>query len=279
MTKVLKYNDKVALYGADVTISNAPDFELETTALLARMTSKPSRLLQSLINTTILSLKTSGVWSKGDCMYFRGVHATQASTLNWIKDAHNTTYINNPIFTPKVGIINTSGSYATINYNLFTDADKWTLNSATYYFRFINFWTTRQYMMGIRDVANNIYNYLYHDYFAKKDRGYINNVSTPYNTQLYLSPNRNGGWVRNGDYVQAYDQGSPKGINVATPVTSGFADGAMGELSINDIGNVNVRAAYSGVAFSFYGAGLTADEISALNTTVNYFYDNVGGTF
>lgn len=103
-------------------------YESEALALFARMDEQPSDSLKILINTTIKSLKDSGVWSKLDAVYFRNVHTAQAALLNWIKNTHDSTLANSPIWSPYQGFICTAGKYINTNIDpttsvLFGDGD------------------------------------------------------------------------------------------------------------------------------------------------------------
>jgi hypothetical protein len=51
-------------------------------AYMAQMTVKPNFARQGLLNTAFTSLKSSGLWTKIDCLYFLASHDSQASLLN-----------------------------------------------------------------------------------------------------------------------------------------------------------------------------------------------------
>ncbi|MGO4334963.1 hypothetical protein AB4037_08610 [Labrys sp. KB_33_2] len=74
-------------------------FDPAATALFARMTVQPDNTRKALINSTIVGLKTSGIWAKADALYVTAAHDAQSARLNWVQDLYNLTAINAPTFT------------------------------------------------------------------------------------------------------------------------------------------------------------------------------------
>lgn len=71
-----------------------------TVALVAAMTVKPSSARVQVINSAIVQLKSAGIWTRADAIYFTAAHAEQASRLNWVSPATITlTAVNSPTFT------------------------------------------------------------------------------------------------------------------------------------------------------------------------------------
>lgn len=80
----------------------------EASDLVARMTVPPTEVRKELIDTTIGSLKTAGIWDQSDGIYFTAAHDSQASLLNWKQDLYNLTAVNGPTFVVDRGWQNTS---------------------------------------------------------------------------------------------------------------------------------------------------------------------------
>ena len=80
------------------------NYESESLALFNRMTVRPDTDHRSAINTLILTLKNTGVWTKLDSLYLFAAHTLQAALLNWVSTSRNLTVYNSPIFTADQGI-------------------------------------------------------------------------------------------------------------------------------------------------------------------------------
>lgn len=78
-------------------------YEAEASALFARMTTPPSGIRKSQINTLIRALKTGGIWAKLDCLWLMAAADAQAARLNWIADLYNLTAVSSPTFTADRG--------------------------------------------------------------------------------------------------------------------------------------------------------------------------------
>lgn len=59
----------------------------EAATLVAAMSTPPDDTRYELIDDTVGSLKSAGLWAKLDCIYFTRAHHEQASRLNWINPA------------------------------------------------------------------------------------------------------------------------------------------------------------------------------------------------
>lgn len=86
-----------------VTVTDVAEYETETTALVARMSSTPDSTRQGHINTLIAALKTAGVWSKLDVLYILAAADAQAAKLNWKSTSYNATESGTLTFTADRG--------------------------------------------------------------------------------------------------------------------------------------------------------------------------------
>jgi hypothetical protein len=111
-------------YGAAVVL------EPETVALLGRFvgTYGPSR--QSGINTLIAALKTAGIWSTIDALYFWAAPVQDDALLNWVGTSHTAVVGGVPTFTADQGFdgFSTADYVQTLNP---TAATNFVQNSAT----------------------------------------------------------------------------------------------------------------------------------------------------
>lgn len=110
--------------------------DADTITLLAAMTVEPTSARMGLYNDLITSLKTAGVWTKLDCLYWLGAHDAQAARLN-IKAPANfaLTATGSPTYTVDrgytgTGVGSSAGGYLTSTFTPSTAAGQWTLNSA-----------------------------------------------------------------------------------------------------------------------------------------------------
>jgi len=263
-------------------ITNNCALDAATTTLIAegRYTNAPTDALKALINKTIVDLKADGVFAKGDCMYIRGVHESLLACQNWIKNAHNSTLVNSPTFTAKVGFQgNGSTSYINLNYTPSTEANKYALNDASIAFMHTLVGTsTARYVYG--SIGTNGRSYMLFYTGGTAEREYCNSIS--YNNQIEQT---NGLYVGYSRYisganrpVQAYSNGVVTGAAADCAATAALSDQPFYELALNNAGSVN-NPMNGQTSFFFAGARLSDTEQLALYTRVKYFFDNVGGTF
>lgn len=246
-------------------------YEMESVSLFARMTEQPSAGLKTLINTTIKGLKDDGVWDLGDCLYIRGVHSSQASTLNWIKNAHNSTYVNSPIFSPTQGMSGESGIYIKNDYRPYSDAINFRENAASLFSCMRKLQTTNgYYILGSVNGAGNIYQRFY---TAGNERCTISHNSYSYN----FSINEGDIWglVRTGGNHRLYLNGDFN-IEAAKAIVSPLTNYEVYELGINSVGTVSALCDGT-LFFSFYGGYLTDAQVTSLYTRIRYFYNTVTG--
>jgi hypothetical protein len=251
-------------------------YSAETLVLLARMDVAPSTALADLIDVTMAGLKSDGVLALGDCLYVRGLHTSQASLLNWIKNAHDSTIIGGITHTPKVGFTGAAGAALNNNYKPQTQGDKLTQNAASVFIK-VNAIsaTTGRYIIG---SMTGTYYLSISTYTAAVERGVINSVVTVYNGSADIVDNDILGYVRlDASSIQAYKNGVAQGVP-ALKASSGIPNSNMYELAYNadDGGGTGY---VGGIGFSFYGGILDNTKQLALYNRIAYFYANVGGTF
>lgn len=112
--------------GGGYTFVNA-----EAAALVARFTTPPDNTRKGLIDTFIGSLKSAGVWSKLDALYLFAAHDAQAARRNWIADSYNAVAVASPAFTVDRGYAGDgSSSYLDTGFNPVSVPSKFALNSA-----------------------------------------------------------------------------------------------------------------------------------------------------
>lgn len=251
-----------------------PGFDPATITLLNRFDVEPTAALKSLIDTTILGLKADGVFALGDCMYIRGMHTAQAACQNWIKDDHNSTLVNSPTFTEKVGFTGSATAYIKNDWLPNTDKVNYSLTAASIFIWTKTLATANSYLLGSISGAGNIY---FRFYSAGNERVAINFNS--YANNYSVSAEDFWGYIRDGDYQQGYINGLKSGANSSKLAVSPISDLENCELGYNQLGTF-YSGAYDGtISASFYGGGLTEPQALALYTRIKYFNDNVAATF
>ena len=122
-------NGSVVVVGEQTETVNM--FLTEATALFARRTSAPSSARANLDNKLIYDLIDNSLWIKFDCFWMFAAEDTQAANLNWIKNAHDCTLVNAPVFTVDRGYTGAATKYLNTNYNPSTQGVNYILNSAS----------------------------------------------------------------------------------------------------------------------------------------------------
>jgi hypothetical protein len=263
--------------GATLLYSSGTAYEAETTALLARMDVQPSAALAALINTTILSLKTSGTWEKLDALYFRNVHTSQVACLNWISTLYNSTLVNSPTFIEKTGVLIETAKYIDTGFRQINGVTK--MQSPDMAFG-IALTTPNSIMYGrFSGFRQNGYPRME---FEHRPASYVigtlnsNTIQTPFNC------------IDNNDYV--VNSRSADFYNTMYKNGTGYSP----VLSPNDYPGTQPTTILEGcyryvgtpsnyingiVGFSHYGSRLIEADVVALNNAWINFYTNVGGTF
>lgn len=248
----------------------------EAKDLIAKMTVEPNDALKRLINKTFIDLKDAGILAKGDCLYFRDIHDSQASTLNWIKNEHNSTYVLSPIFWKFAGVRgNGVQQYINNNYNPYTQAVKMQLNNLTILCEDAIIGTgIGRYRYGALKTTPQ--SYLYENFKpATSLRGYIQTLS--YGCAYEAQNQRLEGWILKREANKNNLYASVDGIATINRADIGtnaqFPDYNFYELAINSNGGVGNP--YNGVrAFLYLGKALSDSENLALRNIRQYWKDN-----
>lgn len=84
---------QVATVNAVIGNDDAPagQYQAESEALFARMTTQPDTARKNAIDTMIASLKSGGVFAKADGLYVFAAHEEPSARLNWAANARNMT--------------------------------------------------------------------------------------------------------------------------------------------------------------------------------------------
>jgi hypothetical protein len=105
---------------------------LEAQALFAAMTDQPTATRKNLINTLIVGLKNSGVWTGLDCLFLLAAADSQAALLNWKTPATPATAVNSPAFVADRGYTgDVATSYINSNFNPFAGGVNFVQNSGS----------------------------------------------------------------------------------------------------------------------------------------------------
>jgi hypothetical protein len=104
--------------------------------LIAAMTTPPSAGRETLIRNTIDALKTAGIWTLLDALWFMAAHDSQAAELNWkAPGSFVLSPQDSPAFTADAGWIGDgSADYISTGFVPSTHGVNYTLNSASFGF-------------------------------------------------------------------------------------------------------------------------------------------------
>jgi hypothetical protein len=122
---------------ANATSAGSYILDADYYAVLSRGTTLgytlPDATLQVKQNATVISLKSAGIWSKLDVLYFFATNNSNMATLNFkAPSSHQVTLVNSPSFTASQGFKgNASTSYLNTNFNPATSGVQYTLNNAS----------------------------------------------------------------------------------------------------------------------------------------------------
>lgn len=143
-------------------------YDTDASTLFAAMSSAPDNTRKSLINDTILDLKSAGIWTELDEIWFFAAHDSQAALLGW-KRYKDCTLVNSPSFTADSGFLgNGSNSYINTNFAPLTHGANYIQNDASFGFYSqtnntgLNDMgsragsTSRQAIMGVRTPSNTL---------------------------------------------------------------------------------------------------------------------------
>lgn len=276
---VASKNGYLSDYSNVVSGTTLSAYDEATITLIAagRYTNEPTQALKELIDLTIKGLKSDGVHQQADAYYFRGVHESVFACQNWAKNDHNSTLVNNPTFTAKVGFTGDGLAMAiNNNYKPFSDGDNLQLTDLTialYQKTVSTINASRPF--GAFNTLNN-YILLMNQYIAENERFYAGSLLD--NRNVNVTNDKVVSYSRIGNEVQGYLDGSVSGGVRTLSSTTGLPDLNMHELCAI-VGSTLTTFSNGSLSFTYYGAALDATKMTALYNRVRYFYDNVDSTF
>lgn len=92
----------IPLFG--ISQNNASPFDPAALAIINAMSPTPNGARQTLINSTVVSLKGANLWTKFALLYVTAAAAQQPATINWVSPSTATlTAVNSPTFTTDRG--------------------------------------------------------------------------------------------------------------------------------------------------------------------------------
>lgn len=106
-------------------IGRSSALQKETTALIARMSPKPSSYRAQLMDNLIRALKDAGVWTRLDFLYVTAAADVAASRVNWVSSSYTATAVGTVLFTANIGVQGASQvPIAYLNSNYAPDGTK-----------------------------------------------------------------------------------------------------------------------------------------------------------
>lgn len=248
---------------------NQNSFSSEANALFARMVVKPDDTRKILVNETISSLKTAGIWAKLDAFWMYAAHSEDESLLNWVKDDHNCVPVNFPLHRIDKGWRGDAKSaYIRTGYVPSVNSDKFTLNSASMGIGFFTQNSTEGFCMGSSNVdSTNGYTVIIQKFGGQSAFSVNGNNTWAYKNQAvfgrFLIANRTASNVIKG-YVDGIEVASGSQNSV------GLSTGEIILMGAKVSGTVYAQDNRE-VAFAYIGSGLTPEEIVDFVTiTDNY---------
>jgi len=113
-------------------MQGAVSLDADALAFIARITTPPTDLRKSQINSVFVALKAAGVLTKLDALYVFAAADAQASLLNWASTSFNATNVSATSFTADVGYTGDGvADYIDTNYNLSTSGGQLVRDSAS----------------------------------------------------------------------------------------------------------------------------------------------------
>jgi hypothetical protein len=118
-------------WAARLPTLGGPRYDADASRVFTAWSTQPSDARKANINTSIVALKTSGLWPKIDRFYATGkAHSQQAATVDWKTGAVALTLRNSPTFVADTGFTSDgSTSDVEANFNPATAGGNFSLNS------------------------------------------------------------------------------------------------------------------------------------------------------
>lgn len=257
-----------------------PQYCDEALLIFNRLTGEqPSTALKQLINEVISYNKEDGTHQLADCYYIRGVHTAELACQNWAKNAHNSTLVNSPLFTPKKGIKGNGSAYINNNYKPFSHSVNYQLSNATIVFMVDELATVdlKTYLGALKTTAPTG-QITVQSRLSNNETVRINCYSGA-NTIVNVSESDVIGYTKVNNSIQGFKNGVVSGSNAYVTTDTQLLDLSIYELCENNNGSGIIRACDGRINFSYYGGVLSSEEHLELCNRVKFFYDNVNSTF
>lgn len=250
-------------------------YSAEATTLFAAMSSQPDSTRKTLIDTTITSLKSAGIWTLLDECWFLAAHDSQAALLGW-KRNKDCVAVNAPTFTANQGFAgNGTTSYLNTQFVPSLHGVQYTLNDASFgvYSR-TNSASSSMADMGSRNASNVAISMFYSNLADGSAVIAVNRGAST--TTAVHGAGSTGLWVARrtaSNAIQMYRNGSSvaTAANVSTALT-GRAMAICARMSDATPGEFSTRQ----YAFAFIGASMTAQQQADLYTIVQAYMTSVG---
>lgn len=237
------------------------DWDEDFLAFWERTTGTPDSWKEAY-NELFFDLKSAGYFQKADAIYWRGAHNEYDARLNLVKNAHNSTAINSPYFSARLGFRGTGQlgqSWLNDQFNPAADGVQYTINDSC--------------------VLSYIY-YTYpsgnHCLFGCTDGGHQTALA-PLGTTCYATINDYTnltfscvdeigiyavGRIGNDKYAKINSD-----VHYATSAPNGLPNNNMASLAINNGGSSALWSIF-GESFKYIGAYLTPSDADVIKVIV-----------
>lgn len=246
-------------------------FDVDAAILIAAMTTPPDATRQALINTTILSLKSKGIWALLDECWFLAAATSQAALLGW-KRYKNLSAVNSPTFTADRGYAGDgASSYLNTGYVPATNGVQYQQDSAS-----LGSYSRTDSSGAANDIG------VRHSSASRQARLQTRNGST----LLYAANQDTASSVTNASSLGLFAirrSGASalavfrNGSSIATDTAASSTPPAFAIYigAVNTGGSQSLFSARQ-LAFAFVGASLTDQQMSDLYAIVQAYMTGVG---
>lgn len=242
-------------------VSGGSLFLPETIALLSAMTVTPDAARQILINATISSLKSSGIWAQLDLLYVDAAHDSQAARLNWKTPGSFTqAAVNGPVFVVDRGFTGDgSSSRLNTNFTPSTQATQITQNNASAWV-----WCVTNTINGSGDIGGSATSNIRLRTSNGVNAAVIINDATTSTVANITSVGLMGISRPSGSTKKVWKNGAQMGADISVASTS-LSDSVQWML-----GSAPAQFVDRQQAMGAWGAALTGLESSFYNTMLTY---------
>lgn len=254
----------------------------QAVALFARMTVQPSMPLKQLINESIVYYKENGNWATDEFIYSVNLHTEQASIQNWKENLYNLIPVFSPTWQAKIGYTGTADSrYLRNGFVLNTHKLFLSVNDSNISVSISNNTIGGAGAgcdLGVQDVYSKF------NFWSRYSTGQtVAQLGTRASSSCWqgTSSGSSGNWVANkisNSLIKTYRNNLYFGEGIADSY-SALANLEMYFMGLNlngGIGYLNSGRVYRGFSI---GKGLSETKALRKSWIMQYFNDNVGGTF